>query len=554
LPSKKEEVCLQIIRALLYNYPPAILQRTEMDYKSMKKEHKAKRSYPLKNVLFAVFLVLILVTAVFAGWYYWWVTHADFDFTLQPVVILYGQTADPNDFLYPDDDKEFISATFSDPGLTPKPGAQNVRLTLTYGLRTLETFGALYVLTPVDLVQNEFAVEGPPFNPIDFLSNADIAEGIAFDVHFITEPMPRESYPVGEFTLHLALNGVAFDVPLSVTDNTPPTADPVDKSILVGEEVRPEDFITNEADASPIASISFVEEPDVFSHESITVEIEIEDYFGNIGRVVSHLEITLNETPPVIDGVETIVLMAGNEISDFPSVTAFDDFGRELELHVESSAVDQDTVGEYSIVFWTVDYTGQLAEIEVAVYIVSFDPSKLYEKLDEVLAEAEVNEDGMTQREKVEAIHTWITANISQTQTSANASAAATTSANASVPRIVYEAAYAALDDGHGDSFAFYSIAELLLTRAGIPNMRIERTGGTSDIHFWNLVNPDDLGWHHFDSFPNRLRLNTKTAFFTDSESKSFSEQIHTAGGIKGYYDYDPDLYPEIARGQENDD
>lgn len=51
-----------------------------------------------------------------------------------------------------------------------------------------------------------------------------------------------------------------------------------------------------------------------------------------------------------------------------------------------------------------------------------------------------------------------------------------------------------------GDCYTYYSMAKLLLTRAGIPNLQVKRYKSTSR-HFWNLVYVQD-GWYHFDTTP----------------------------------------------------
>lgn len=59
-----------------------------------------------------------------------------------------------------------------------------------------------------------------------------------------------------------------------------------------------------------------------------------------------------------------------------------------------------------------------------------------------------------------------------------------------------------------GDCFTYYSMAKLLLTRAGIPNITITRYPAHSGYHhWWNLVWVKD-GWYHFDTTPRPNRPN----------------------------------------------
>lgn len=56
-----------------------------------------------------------------------------------------------------------------------------------------------------------------------------------------------------------------------------------------------------------------------------------------------------------------------------------------------------------------------------------------------------------------------------------------------------------------GDCFTFYSMARLLLTRAGIPNIEVTRyPARVNHRHWWNLVYVRG-GWYHLDTTPRRL-------------------------------------------------
>jgi len=475
---------------------------------------------------------LLLSIAALGVWFYWWTTYATFEYRLQPVVILEGQQVSPNDFLYPSVDMEEVGAAFLNPRFSQAAGLQNVPLTLALGWRSLDTEASLYVLAPIDQITTEFTVESPDLIAVDFLANADIANSVPFDVRFTEEPLPLAEYPVGEFILHLALNDAAFEVRLIVADTTAPTATAVSKTIRIGEEVKPEDFVTDIFDASPIASVTFVDEPNIFAKSDQIVEVAIEDEYGNSEVFAAALTIILNETPPVIEGTHTIESLKGNPIMYRQGVTAYDDFGRELDFEVDSSMVDQHEEGKYTVTYRAVDFTGLSTEIEVTVLVINVDPEEVNERVDEILAS--ILTDGMTQVEQLKAIHTWVRRNVSY-------------SASMGGPQSVYEGAYRALRDRRGNCYIFFSISDVLLTRAGIPNMKIVRIEGTPTRHLWNLVNPDGLGWYHFDSLPTRFGFTSQMYMFTASDAKRYSRQLAEVHGSPNFFTYDPDLYPEIV-------
>jgi len=330
----------------------------------------------------------------------------------------------------------------------------------------------------------------------------------------------------------IMLAGLVYSRTRTIPDTTPPTATAINKTIQIGTEITPEEFLINIYDESPIESITFESEPDIFSRRVQTVRIIIEDIHGNRAVFSSTLTVQLNDSPPVIIGADTIETTIGNPIMYRQGVTAFDDFGRELEFQVDSSDVDQHTAGTYYVTYWVEDFTGHRTEHEVAIHVISIDPEEVLQQVDTILGGIVTS--GMSQLETVRAIHEWITANMSY-------------SAVRSGLESVYEGAHVALRDRRGNCFIFYSISEVLLTRAGIENMRIERIPGTPTRHSWNLINPDDLGWHHFDATPSHLPERHRLAFFTASEARDFTRQLQNILEVRDFYTYNPELYPTIV-------
>lgn len=72
-----------------------------------------------------------------------------------------------------------------------------------------------------------------------------------------------------------------------------------------------------------------------------------------------------------------------------------------------------------------------------------------------------------------------------------------------------------------GDCFTYYAVCRLLLSRAGIPNLTVERYPAYANgNHWWNLVYLDS-GWYHFDTTP-RL-AGGKFCLNTDSQLRAYS-------------------------------
>jgi hypothetical protein len=494
----------------------------------------------IKNTVLPIVLIIALSAIGVLGWYFWRVSQAGFDFQIQTLVVLEGREVSPEDFLIPGRNTERISVVFRNPLFRPTVGQQDVHLTLTMGMRTAEATASLYVLTVVIEDEHEFGTVSSLPDPMSFIVNASVMEGVTTDLRFVVEPMLLKDYPVGEHILRLSLNGEPFEVRFIVRDTTPPAAEAVSVTIKIGEEVKPEDFVKNITDASghlPILVTYYGAEPDIFGQDQL-IAIKVEDYYGNYSVLHSEFSVKHNNEPPVIMGVEEIFSNIGDTIIFMQEVTAYDDFGRDFteKVTVDSTGVNQNEVGVYTVRYSIVDFTGLQFEIEATIHIINITADFVYERVDRILEEI-INDD-MTQLEKAKAIFSWVRSNVSYAPLDRNR------------PETSYEGAYRAIRARRGNCFEFFSISEVLLTRADIPNIPIDRIPGTPVRHRWNLVNPDDLGWHHFDSFPSPFGVGNQKAFFTDTQAEEFTHQFATqqVNPMNNYYTYDPSLYPEIVR------
>lgn len=505
-----------------------------MSSSGSRRSGEVKRS----NVILIIILICLIVTALslagVGGWYHWFNQAAALSVNLQPVVLLEGENIQPEDFLTPVDISQGITAEFLNPGFTTSAGRHRVPMIFTQGKQTVEAVADLYVLAPVTEIQIEYKIPAPEFKAEDFIQRASTAAGTPFRVRFAEKPLLPEEYATGRHTLYLTLNGAAFEVTLVVLDNTPPIALMIDATIPMGDEVVPGSFIRDIFDESRIESVTFTEEPDVFSIGVQTVEIAVEDEYGNRGVFQANLTVLSNDIPPVIEGTRTIDAMHGTPIMYRQGVTAFDAFGRPLDFTVDSSDVNQNRIGMYSAVYRTEDIYGLVTEVEIVVHIVDIDTEWVDGRVDEVLAE--ILTDGMTQVEQAKAIFTWIRRNVSYM-------------AMARAPQSAYEGAYRALRDRRGGCTIYSSISYVMLTRAEIPNLRIQRVPEAPTVHRWNLINPDGLGWYHFDTFPIRLGgIRDDMYMFTDEYAENFTRQMDAAGSVRMYFVYDKDLYPEVVQ------
>ena len=500
-----------------------------------RKHTQIKRKTGRKRGLVALLFVFIITAAGFGvWWYYSRDTAIPLTYTLQPVVTLEGRSVSPTDFLSPADLQNGVTAEYADPNFIQGVGRHNIRLALCNIDETLYDTAYLYVLEPIESVSAELGVTTQDLRPEDFIANIGIIpENIHYDLRFMINPMRLHEYPAGEFLLFLSFNDMEFEVMLYVEDTTAPIVNTVEVSVPKGDEVTPEDFITSISDTSPISSVGFVTEPDIMTTGTQAVEIAVEDAFGNRTVSTAMLTVLTNDIPPEITGTRNIDAMVGSRIMYLQGVSAYDAFGRPLEIEIDSSDVNRDQRGTYTVIYRAEDIYGLVSEVEISVHIINIDTDKIDERIDAIFAN--IFTDDMTQVEQAQAIFTWIKGNI-------------TFISMAAAPRSSYEGAFRALEDRRGGCTIFSSLSDVMLHRAGIPTLRIERVPEAPSRHRWNLINPDGLGWHHFDAFPILLGgPRDELYMFTASHAAEFTRLMEAVGGVRMYYVYDPSLYPEIV-------
>ena len=132
---------------------------------------------------------------------------------------------------------------------------------------------------------------------------------------------------------------------------------------------------------------------------------------------------------------------------------------------------------------------------------------------------------GMTNREKAQAIYKYIQSHVGYISFSEKGD--------------YIRAAYEGLATGKGDCYVYASVAKVMLTRAGITNMDIERIPEGDSMHYWNLVDiGDGHGWYHFDTTPRKDK--TKFFLWDDASIKAYSDAHNNC------HNYDRSLYPDI--------
>jgi hypothetical protein len=338
---------------------------------------------------------------------------------------------------------------------------------------------------------------------------------------------------LGKVDVILILGGEGRRSTVEVRDLVPPEATPVHLTKWLDEELFAEEFVTDIRDQTEVA-VTFAVPPDGALEGEQEVFILLTDAGGNTTTVTSKLTLMRDVEPPVITGLLDKSMFLGDTIAYRAGITVTDNRDEEVELIVDSSQVDTRTEGVYPVTYSATDSSGNKTTVKGSVTVFEVTREQVDEMADEILAgifikgewiDGEFIEEEMTPYEKAFAVYQWVQDHIIYI--------------NSSIKDDPYYAAYRGLRDMTGDCYVHYAVSEILLTRAGIDNLPIERIPGQRAMHYWSLINLGE-GWYHFDATPHES--GGDGFYFTESQARALLR-----GRSSTYYTYDTELYPEVV-------
>ncbi|MDR1914114.1 MAG: hypothetical protein LBQ68_06500 [Clostridiales bacterium] len=297
----------------------------------------------------------------------------------------------------------------------------------------------------------------------------------------------------------------------------------------VGTSFLPENFVKL-PEVSPIVRVDFVVQPDFTYIGPQTVTLLLVYDSGDTATVAAQLvlEEKLNDTtPPVFEPILNRYAQINSEIDYITGIAATDDSGF-CEITVDSHEVDPTAAGRYRLLYTATDAAGNSVTQEAFLALSKILPQTVFNAADGILKE--ITTDEMTQKEKARAIFDYVVHGFRYTTNSEHNNA--------------IDGAHQAFTRKSGDCFIFYSSSEVLLTRAGIPNIQVRRLVTPQNgyaPHYWNLIDVGE-GWYYYDSTPIARNLGRDRFYFTESELQQLAKQIGT-----GAYFYDESLYPKAV-------
>ena len=431
----------------------------------------------------------------------------------------YGATCSPEDFIESIEDATATTISFVNQPDYGNMEEQEIELTVTdLGNNVVTVQSKLRVSRVVTYLELEAGSAAPTAK--DFMISESDSMGI-----IRTDLEEIDFKKVGEYPVVIEAEGVEYNSVIAVVDTIAPvfTTKDIEGYALVKRNAA--DFVV-EDDNIDITEVtfSFETEPDVTKIGTQTLTIIGTDEGGNTCTRTAKLTLKEDTEDPTITGGDFTVYL-GDTISYKSKVSVKDNCMEDLDVKVDSSKVNTAAEGTYPVTYTATDAAGHTATLTVNMTIKkhTYDVNELNEMADGIIAKI-ITAD-MTQYDKAWAVFSYIRGHVSYISESEKGD--------------WVRAAYEGLNTGKGDCYVYASVSKLLLTRAGITNMDIERIPSGNSMHYWNLVDiGDGHGWYHFDTTP---RKDHPTIFLWDDATiKEYSDSHNNC------HNYDRTKYPTI--------
>ncbi len=208
-----------------------------------------------------------------------------------------------------------------------------------------------------------------------------------------------------------------------------------------------------------------------------------------------------------------------NSYSFKEHVSATDDRDGKVKVTVDTSKINWKKTGKYKIYYHAEDEAGNKATSWAKVQVIV--PGSAEAAADRILAS--ITKKSWSNEKKARHIYSYVKGHMSYVH-------------NASHPNW-RSSGLNGFRYHSGDCYTYYSTSRLLLTRAGIPNVMINRFPANPARHYWNLVYVHG-GWYHFDTTP-RAR-DRRFCLWTDAQLRGYSTDYT--------FRFNHKLYPKRAK------
>ena len=325
--------------------------------------------------------------------------------------------------------------------------------------------------------------------------------------------------------------GKKYNLKLTVRDRKAPVVTTRHVYYAKGVDVPDAlDFINTIKEADEYEAYFECELPDMNRIGDYDVVFRVEDASGNRTKQLHSILTVIEDTEaPTFVTVPELSAFVGEAIAYRKGLVVTDNCSGEVDVQVDSSAVNPALPGDYTVRFTATDASGNTAWASTTIHIYEnqITEAQLNEKIDAVIAE--IITPDMDKEAQLRAVYEYVYNNI----------AYVSDSDKSDWIRAAYNGLFVA---GSGDCYNYFAAAIAFCRRLGIDYREIERTPGAAEgTHFWIMVNigtAESPRWYHFDCTHLRASYSHSGCLLTDTQIKAFN-RIRA-----GFYAYDSSAYP----------
>ncbi len=368
---------------------------------------------------------------------------------------------------------------------------------------------------------------GQSITPYDITGDANAVFGADFDPDCVNH--------AGKHTFTVVSGGKTVKVKLTVKDTTAPTMQLSPIKWAVGTPMPdPKYFVVSTTEADSYTGEYIGTLPEFNSYADYAVKVQYTDASGNESPVYDAVITLCKDTEAPTIAANDVECRVGEGIVWRDHVTLRDNCAGEISLSVDSSKVNVNKEGSYTVYYTATDASGNTARAQATVLVVSMTVTDemLYAEIDKVIAR--IITPDMDKAAQCRAVYTYVQGNIAYVNTSTKGD-------------WKYAAYVSLFSTGTGDCYSYFAASKAFFERLGIENMDIQRLPGyTDNTHFWSLVNigtKESPVWYHYDSTRLTANYNVSGCLLTDAQVKAYD--AWRAGDY--FRIYDTSKYPATA-------
>ena len=182
---------------------------------------------------------------------------------------------------------------------------------------------------------------------------------------------------LGKYEIDYTVKDKVYKLPVEVVDTKAPEIKTQELDIDLGMEVKAEDFITEIKDQTKTKC--YFEKNykfDKAGKQNITVVVE--DEGGNKAKKETTINIVEDKEKPTIEGLSDLTVKVGNKTNYLSGLTIKDNRDKDPKVDIDSSQVDLNKIGEYTVKYTVTDRSNNIGEYTRTVKVVkNVTPKKI---------------------------------------------------------------------------------------------------------------------------------------------------------------------------------